>query len=481
MLAPLMLLMLLPLAEGPGAAPLPPPTYALDAPSLDGAWLSAQGGAGLIGRDGVVGVSLGMGVETDPFALHLRAPLVLRVWDQPPAVGEGGSVPPGCVVVRCEEWLERGALSWDALSRIVEEVRIARRGEPFHLRGGALLMTLGHGQLVSRYTNAADWDRRRSGVYVGSQLDSRALHAEALVGGIASPQELFAARVALRPLLDPARSDSALDRLLGRLRLGLEAAGDATAPVGRATDARGDVRADARTRPIVGTAAELTWPLLEDGMVQVAPWVGGSFMTGLELPSGEAGVGVGLQAGIDVELELVVVALRGGARLLVDSIGHRSAVFSSLYDVDRRRFLGPTASRATGVAELAAPGGVGGAGSIEAIVLDVLRLGARAHIDPVFSASETEVFAEVGAGAVHVAARALQRADSTSGVLVPARLPLFVAAEAAWAVWPPFSVVGRWLRTPRFHPVGSGPTPAQLSLDDDIFVGGSVDLILSGS
>lgn len=454
------------------------PDYTIDQAPPEGLWLSAQAGAGVIGGDVAGGVSLGVGVETQPFALHLRAPVVFRLVDLPPASGGSTSVtlPSSCRVIRCEEWLEGGELSPDALTRVIDELRVLRPGDVFHLRGGPLFVTLGHGQLVSRYTNAADWDRRRSGLYAESNLPWGLTQVQALTGGIFSPQELFGARAAVSPLYDT-DDEELLDRFLGRLRLGVEAAGDLTAPLGQATDVVGDVRPGSASTPLVGLAADLAWPLFDDpaagegGGVQLEPWIGASVLSGLRNDEGR-GLGAGGAAGLEGTVDLIVVALRAGIRLLVDGPRHRSALFSTLYDVDRRRFLDADGIYApVGVAELAAPGGVGGAGSLEVLVLRVVKVGARLHLDPVPEATQAELFAEVAAGPVRVAARALQRAftDVESGLRFGDHT--YVVAEATWAVLPPVSLFARWHHTPRFK---SGA----LQADDDVFIGASFDLVL---
>lgn len=189
--------------------------------------------------------------------------------------------------------------------------------------------------------------------------------------------------------------------------------------------------------------------------------------------------GAGGAAGLDVTVDLAVLALRAGARIVADGPGHRSAVFGTLYDVDRRRFLTSVGALDSGVTGLPAPGGMGGGGAVELIVLQTVRAGARLHLDPVRAATETELFTEVGTSGVHVAARVLQRADARTGELVPLRAPLFVVAEGAWSVWPPLSLVARWLRAPRFHPAGGSTAPAALSIDDDVVVGLSADVVLA--
>ena len=465
-----------------GAGPQP---LAGTPPDPQGLWLHAAAGAGVVGRDGVVLLEPGLGLETQPFAVHLSLPLMLRVIDLPPAVDPAS--PSACRVVRCEEWLVGSTLSAESLSKVVDEVRVFHAGDVFHLQGGALFASLGHGALVDEYTNAADWDRRHAGLYAESNLPWGKTQLQALTGDFLAPHELFGARVSTSPLAgageDGADDDEPWARLSSRLRLGFEAAGDLVAPLDPA-DAHGDVVPGARSRPVGGVAADVTWPLFDDGSAfGIAPYAGVSAMTGLQ-HSGAAGVGGGAQAGLDVSLDVVFVALRGGAHVLLDGPRHRSGVLDTLYDVDRKRYaLAESSAGAAagafaddGIANLDAAGGVGADVNVELLVLRVVRAGARFHADPVAAATRAEVFASVDAGAVRVDARAIERAFALGSQTGAAAFAFgdrsFVVLDAAWQVWAPLSLFVRWLHGPRF--VGGLP-----HADDDVVAGASLDVVLS--
>ena len=451
-------------------------SYAIDGPRPEGLWLSTELGAGYVGDDVVAGVAVGAGVETAPFGLHVEVPLTLRVIDLAPAVSP--ALPSSCRYVRCEEWTDGGKASLDALSRVVEELRVLRPGDVVHVRGGRLFATLGRGQHVARYTNASEWDRRGSGLYVEGNVPFGRMKLEGLAGRLLAPQDLLAARASSSVLeAEPGADD--VTRFLGRMRLGIEGAADLRAPLGLAVDGNGTVLPDSKSRPIVAGAVDVGWPLLDDidgAGVQVEPWVSVSAMDGLQHQLApdlvNRGFGVGGSAGLEVTVDAIFVAVRLSARGTLDGARHRSALFSTLYDVDRKRVLAATGDyAATGAAELSAPGGVGGGGALEVIVVRAVRAGARVHVDPVPEATELEAFAEVGVGPVLVGVRGLQRALRSPADVVAFGARTFVVAEAAWSVWPPFSLFARWRHAPRFSASGLGA-------DDDVFVGGSFDLVL---
>lgn len=460
-------------------------SYAIDAPRAEGVWLSSSVGSGYVAGDVVVGASVGAGWETDPFALHIELPLTLRVIDLAPAVPPTTS-PEACRYIRCEEWTDAGEISLDAASRIVSELRVLHPGDPVHLKGGRLFATLGHGQHIARYTNAAEWDRRGSGLYLEGNVPVARTRIDALAGRLFAPQDLFAARIASSPL-DAAAGADDVTRFLARLRLGVEVAGDAFAPVARngvaAVDPNGSIFDGAATRPLVGGAVDLAWPLLDESEgagIQIEPWVSASTMTGLldrsAAEGGTPGVGGGGSAGLDVTVDAIFVAVRLAARGTLDAPRHRSTLFGTLYDVDRKRYLDARGVFSPfGVADLGAGGGAGGGGSAELVVMRAVRAGARLHVDPVAEGTELETFAEVGVGPVAVGARALQRALRGPGDALAFGPRTFVVAEAAWTVWAPVSLFARWRHAPRFDGVRGN---SGLAVDDDVFVGASLDLVL---
>lgn len=451
-------------------AQLDAPDSSLGAPPPMGLWLGAELGGGVVDHDPVLVASVGVGIEHEVLALHLRAPVALRLVDLEPREPPSPAL---CTVVRCAEWTEGGALSAAALSRLLDEARVFHPGDLLHARAGKLSTTFGTGQLIDRYTNAAEWDRRHTGLYAELNSGWRGAAAQALVGNLLSPQELFGARFAARPLQDPA-AEGLGARLLGRMSVGLELAGDAVAPAGVATDATGALLPGAATRPLLGGAAQLVWPLLDDGAVQVEPWVGASVVSGLRASESAApGAGVGGAVGISASLDAAMVAVKVEARAVADGPAHRSSVFSTLYDVDRRRVLSlGGVLQDTGVAELPAPGGYGGRVGLELRVLDFVRLASMAHFDPVVQASRLDASVDVGAGPVRVGARVIERA-----VTSPAAIGSFPARslgvlEASWVFWAPFSLHARWLHAPRL----SAPAPR---VDDDVVVGVACNLVLS--
>jgi hypothetical protein len=172
-------------------------------------------------------------------------------------------------------------------------------------------------------------------------------------------------------------------------------------------------------------------------------------------------------------LDVAYVALRLEGRAVADGPGHRSSVFSTVYDLDRRRVLDlGGVLQDTGVAELPAPGGLGGRLAFELRVLDLVRVGSMAHFDPVVQASRFEVFADASAGPVRVTGRVLERAVTTPAAIGTFPQRSLGVLEASWVFWAPFALQARWLHAPRL----AAPAPR---VDDDVLVGVACNFVLS--
>jgi hypothetical protein len=455
-------------------APLTDPPYSVDETPAQGLWLGAELGAGFIDHDIVAGTSLGIGVELEPFALHLRVPLELRVVDLPPHVDSTQSA--ACHVLRCAPWTAHGQLSLASLSRIVDELRVLHPGDLVYVRGGPLLSTLGHGLVVDRYTNGIEVDRRKSGVFVESDLPWAGLVAQAVVGDVLAPQEMFALRVQAQPL-GRDDDDAPSARFVHRLRVGLDFGGDAVAPANAAAvDVGGDVVDHAATRPLLSSALDVTWPLLDDGgVVQVAPYVAAAGTLGLSAGGGvQGGVGGGGALGVDVNADVSAVALHLGVQGTLASPGQRFGVFGSFVDVERRRALAGASTDLGPLVRVPAPGGLGLDVKLDTTVQKHVRVGATMHLDPSPGANALTLFTDVATGPVHVAAWASQRAFVDVASLLRVEHS-YAVVEAAWDVWSPLSIVARYTRGPRFDGSGHvGPV-------DDVYVGVVASVVLQAA
>jgi hypothetical protein len=456
-------------------APAPPPLEAAESgvgeTAEEGLWLSASLQGALLARDVWAGASLGVGVELDALALHLRAPLYLSVADLEPARDND---PPVCAFVRCAEWLEDGDLRLEAMSRLVESLRLGRPGDWLHAEGGPVLATLGHGRLVDRYSNGPQWDRRQSGIFASARAPFAGLALDVVVGNLFVPQKLAAARLEARPLAPLVGQSGFFARALSRLRVGVDGGGDLIAPAfapGTRAIPQGQPPA---ARPVGGASVDVAWPLLEEGgLLGLEPFVAAGLLSGLSADGlSSPSLGVGASAGLELEVRLPVVALRAEASVRADGPAHRTGLFGLLYELERRRAIFGAALHGAGLVHVPAPGGVGGAASAELVLLDVLRLGARGVKDTAPGASFAELFGEAQLFGGYGSARVIRRGLDDVNALIRLDEGWIAVAEAGARVWGPVSVFARWYHAPRTDPVSGA-----LRVDDDVIVGVSGDLV----
>jgi hypothetical protein len=428
-------------------------------------------GGGVVGGDAAAGVDVVLGVGTAPFSFFVRAPLVLRIVDRVPLVG--GTAPSYCRVLRCEEFLRGDHLDATALARLVEEVRLFLPGDPVRARAGRLLVTLGEGAVVDRFTTAPSWDRRTSGAVFAFRTPWHRTAVDVVVADVLSPAELVAARLDVAPL-----SLGADDHALP-LRLSFDTGVDAFAPT-RPADRFGSLAEGTPTTTastsVLAARLELgkdplSWsPRLEAGMATGWSRNGGPDL----LPA--AGVG----AGIDIDVHTVPWQARTRATVAWGQPGYRRAPFSTLYLVERRRALiGATVDDdgiPLGLVGVPAPGGLFVDARLEASLFDVVAPLARLHLGPSPGENVVELGLLVDEGPLRLSVSALRRglrrpADVVGGDL--AAYPVVGVLEAALRVSGPVSVGGRWMRLPRFR--GDG----LLRIDDDVWVFVSVDGLLA--
>ncbi len=441
----------------------------VDGTLAEGLWLGATVEGAYLARDLWAGGSLGIGVEHARFALHFRAPLYLSVWDLDPPREQPLPV---CAFVRCAEWVdEHGEPRLEALSRVIDHLRLGRPGDLLYARAGPVFATLGSGRVVDRYLNSPEHDRRQSGVYARARAPFAGLSAELVVGNLFAPQRMLAGRVEARPLLPFVSPDALLGPFLGRMTVALDAATDLALPSPYAIS----------TAALGSAAFEVQWPLLEEGgLFSLTPFASLGVVYGLSPDGGapsELPIGYGASGGGRAELRVPFVALRVQGAGFVDAAGHRTGLFGTLYEIERRRAFAGASIVNGGVATVPAPGGFGWSARGELVFLDVAKTGLRFVDDTAPGADLLEAYAEVGFWGFLAGARALRTGVTGLDDVLGVDERTLIVAEASLRVWGPLSLFARWFRSPRFVSV-SGTRSGSLRTDDDVIVGVSGDLVL---
>ena len=426
-----------------------------------GLHLGAGVGAGVVGGDVAAIVDVVAGIETAPFALHLRTPLTLRLIDLPPSVSP--SSPSWCRLVRCEELLNGQALDPTAIARVVDELRLFRSGDTVHARVGRLAATLGAGASVDRFTTMASWDRRTSGAFASARIPD--VGVDVVVADVVSPLELIAGRLEVVPLGLP-------------VVMGVEGAIDAFAP-DDVVDDGGVVRPGAATRSLFVAGVDTRVPLLL-GPFTIAPRLELAGSTGLRADGGDVGDGElplaggiagGIAGGVDAAFKVAFLEVRALGVVGAASPGYRRGLFSTFHLVERRQALAGSVVDGGGVVHVPAPGGVGLDLRLDASVLDAVAPLLRLHLEPAPGANALELGVVVDIDPVQLSLSATRRAFVDIAGVVDSdlgRRPLLLVAEAAWRVWGPLSLWARWYRLPRFR-------DGTLAIDDDVLVGVSVN------
>ncbi|HEY1101617.1 MAG TPA: hypothetical protein VGF99_21945 [Myxococcota bacterium] len=424
-----------------------------------GVRLSARGGGGVVGGDGVGVVEVGVGVDSAPLSLHLRAPLLLRVVDLPPTAATSS-----CRPVRCDEWTDaRGAFAPASTLRVLDELRLFQPGDLLHLRAGRLVAGLGAGAVVDRVTTMASWDRRTAGAWGALRAIPLSLAIDTFVADVTAPWELAGARVSLRPTPLP-------------IVVGADVAADVAAPLDPdAIDARGDVAAGAESRAVVAGVVDAHVPL-DVGPLSVSPRLELGVTSGLARDGrADEVVAVGVGGGADVGFDAGFFDVVGRAVVGVGSAGHRRGLFSTFHLVERRRALAGSVVDGGGLVHVPAPGGVCTDLRLQASVLDAVSPFARLHLEAAPGANLAELGIAIDIVDVSASASVLRRGFvDVGGVLdgnVGAR-PVIVVLEAGWRFFGPLSASVRWFRLPRFAPGG-------VVFDDDVLVTLSIDTTLT--
>jgi hypothetical protein len=497
--------------------------HGLEDDDARGLWFGAAAQAAYFDRDPWASVILRGGIEHRYVTLRARLPLDVRVWDLPPSTGSGswplqvggGVRTDGCRWLRCAQLQRRpnelgvsmlapslpARLEPLRLLTLVDELTLGRPSDPVHFRLAPMRQTLGDGTLIDGVLSQPLAGIPRPGARAGFSLLAGTFEGEAMVADAARPWELSGGQLVAHPLALLTSEMPWLDRLVRRLEIGAQMATDLTAPaVPAALDAAGDVVDWRLTRPVLAgsmhAAADLTTP---GALLSFRPHTAMSAFYGLSIDGlGAPAFGGAWEAGLRASASLPFVGLSLSATGGVDSPGARTGLFSTLYLLERRRALAGGVLPGGGALTVPATGGVHARGSLELVVVDVVRAGLRGQLGSAPGTDAVELFVDVAAFGARASWHVLKRLAARPNAL---RLPTttealalaapdtswWSVAEIAVPVWGPFAVYGRWLHAPRLVPtvvptryglVPSGAASKPLRADDDVTFGVSADVAL---
>jgi len=413
--------------------------------------------AAYLERDVYAVANPGIGYLSRGFELRLTLPIEALAIDLPPPSRERAL----WGVLRARTYLEDGALGLPLLSKLLARLRVGQPEDLFHLRGGMIHHSLGHGSVVWRYASTPDIDRRQTGAVL--RLGTDLVGVEALVGNVLAPQRVSGARAYLRPILLFARGPGMLLELGQRLALGLGYAADWTAPLDPGSIADdGSYDPEGETASLVHIFADTEMILIDWAPLSAALYGDAGVRAGPARRLG-AGAEVGLLS--SARLWSTTLSLRAGLRLA--GRDYRPGEFDAYYAVERVSTFGAGVPKAS-VRPSAGVGGVVEAG------LSLSRwLQLRAQLDdaPGRDNSNAQLRCDLSAGPVRAAAAVAQRGFEGHAGLLSLGARTVGLAELRVETIGPIALVGRYWRTLRRE-------AGRQRLDDDVLIGIEVGWLL---
>jgi len=355
------------------------------------------------------------------------------------------------------------AVDWDErtdFGRIVGELAWGEPTDAFQVRIAPIAgLSLGVGNLVSRYASTVDPDHWRTGLV--ASLDFKPAGAVVFMDSVLDPQ-VAGGRAHVRPFfwVD--------DRgTFGRLEIGLTLVADAVAPTD-ATPGPLDGRGlpQSRTGAIVAGGIDLRWPVYRNRWVEVTPY--GAWSRLGESNGAHAGLALDFAPRKDVR-----IGLQGEWRWLQPRFV--ASYFDGLYMADRHDFGGMPKFRARDLASDARMGGMAGA------VVEwrpYLSLGAALDWDAhaAFRAVRADLVVTVPAW-MRLAATIQARGIASSADLAsPVRRTAAVSADVT--IWRSFAAFAAYARD--LQAVPAGPSSSRYRPSDTFLAGVRLGAVFEG-
>jgi hypothetical protein len=258
-----------------------------------------------------------------PVGLGLSVPLNLLVWNNDQC----------CVGATTRESKTYFGLlrrrDWDEAqdyTRFIRYVRYGNKRDPLYVLAGQLWSaSIGHGTLVSRYSNSLSLDHPKAGLALDVNTDF--VGAETLTDWVGNPN-LMAGRAYVRPFGDMP--------ILRGWAIGLSGATDRTAPMGVA----GPLQSDSTGNPIVpnqraiyAVGVDTEFEVLHNALISLIPYVDFNRI---------AGAGNGLHAGMLTDVRLPVPMLQVNVQAKLEyrlmQPGYVPEYFDQTYDLGRVQY-----------------------------------------------------------------------------------------------------------------------------------------------
>src|SRR5215813_730395 len=271
-----------------------------------------------------------------PVGLGLAVPLNLMIWnnDQCCAGGNTRESKTYFGLLRKRDWDEP-----QDFSKFIRYVRYGQKRDPLFVLAGQLWgASIGHGTLVSRYSNALSLDHPKAGLAL--DVNTEFVGVETLTDWVGNPT-LMAGRAYLRPFGDMP--------VLRGWAIGVSGAMDRTAPYNVTGPLAQDPQGNpiiANQRAIYAVGVDTEFEVVRNSFISLIPYTDFNRI---------AGAGNGIHAGILADLRLPVPLLEMSVQTKFEyrmmQPGYIPEYFDQVYDLNRVQYPVPQGSGLTYVAK----------------------------------------------------------------------------------------------------------------------------------
>lgn len=230
------------------------------------------------------------------------------------------------------------------LSALIPQLRLWEPKKLAHVQAGVISTDVGHGSIVSGFSNAPEGSIRRAGLALEGNLAG--IGAQVMVGDLLNPGSVFAGRVYGRPVMWFTAPDAAflqpneldLDprtEAAGIWVTGLSWAVDATAPL--------DVDNPTRTGAVFVGGWDNEAALLDNQLLKLIGSLDLNLMSGQQTGSG---FGVGAHPGLAAVFDVLGVRFDLGGQYNVGTDAYVPRYFDRAYYLERTNVFGADATKA---------------------------------------------------------------------------------------------------------------------------------------
>lgn len=258
-----------------------------------------------------------------PVGLGLSLPLNLLIWNNDQC----------CLGATTRESKTYAGLirrrDWDEpqdYTRLVRYIRYGNKREPLYVLAGQLWgASVGHGTLVSRYSNSLSLDHPKAGLAMDVNTDWAGV--ETLTDWVGNPT-LMAARAYVRPFGDTP--------ILRGFAIGFSGATDRSAPVGVSYPLQSDAQGNPmglNERSIYALGVDTEFEVLRNSFISLIPYADFNRIAG----AGN-GVHTGILADVHFPIPVLEVGLQAKLEYRMMQAGYIPEYFDQTYDIGRVQY-----------------------------------------------------------------------------------------------------------------------------------------------